>query len=103
MLDDPMEVAPYRDIPRKLFLGCSQMPYDESRAIDILRVQDLIHDLENYLEGRSEWFQMAQLDINNKDDWEFQENVLIAEHIAITRGLKMSDWVSLMISKKFFK
>ena len=37
--------------------------------------------------------------MDKKGDWEFQENVLIAEHAAITRHTEVSDWVSLMISK----
>ena len=40
---------------------------------------------------------------NNKGDWEFQENVLIAEHVAITRGTEISDWVWLMVSKQSFQ
>ena len=58
--------------------------------------------LESYLEGRSEWFRAAELDINRKSDWEFQENILIAEHTAITRGTDVSDWVILMVSKASF-
>ena len=35
----------------------------------------------------------------SKRDSGVQENVFIAEHIAITRGQEVADWVSLMISK----
>lgn len=99
-LYDPIEVAPYRDVPR-LLAGIAK------RCLDAVEqryetVHELIRDIENYIEGRSEWFEIASLDIGNKDDWEFQENVLIAEHIAITRGTEVSDWVSLMISKSSF-
>lgn len=101
VLYDPVDVAPYRDVPRmlsKMTLKCLN-PISEHRY---KTVDDLIHDLENYIEGRSEWFQTVELDINRKSDWEFQENVLIAEHIAITRGTEVSDWVSLMVSKESF-
>ena len=61
-----------------------------------------MRDIENYLEGRAEWFKIAELNIHRKEDWEFQEHVLIAEHTAITRHLEVSDWVNLMISKDSF-
>lgn len=99
-LMDPIEVAPYREVPRilsRIAMKCLA-PIDNRYHT----VQELIRDIENYIEGRSEWFQIAQLDIFNKSDWEFQENVLIAEHVAITRGTEVSDWVSLMISKSSF-
>lgn len=66
------------------------------------QVDQFIHDLESYIEGRAEWFLAAELAIEHKKDWEFQENVLIAEHMAITRSVDISDWVSLMISKASF-
>ncbi len=98
---DPIEVAPYRDVPRilsRVALKSLAVPLDHRYKT----VNELIHDVETYLEGRSEWFQIAELQINNKEDWEFQENVLIAEHAAITSGAEISDWVSLMISKASF-
>jgi serine/threonine protein kinase len=98
---DPIEIAPYRDVPKvlsRIVFKCLSTDLD----FRYHSVPDLLHDLESYIEGRSEWFQVAQLDILNKADWEFQENVLIAEHIAITRGPEVSDWVSLMISKSSF-
>lgn len=100
-LYDPLEVAPYRDVPRilsRISLKCLAVALDQRYST----VDDVIHDLETYLEGRSEWFQITELQISNKNDWEFQENVLIAEYTAITRGTEISDWVSLMISKDSF-
>lgn len=100
-LQDPIEIAPYRDVPRilsRIALKCLAVSLDQRYKM----VDELIHDLETYLEGRSEWFQIAELQVNNKEDWEFQENVLIAEHTAVTRGMDTSDWVSLMISKASF-
>lgn len=101
-LMDPSEVAPYRDVPRSLSLvvmKCLATSLEQRYQT----VDELIHDLENYIEGRSEWFQMAELNVAEKGDWEFQENVLIAEHVAITRDAELSDWVSLMISKASFQ
>ena len=79
-LHDPLVVAPYRDVPRvlaKIALKCLSTTVEERYH----SVDELIRDIENYIEGRAEWFHIATLDIHNKSDWEFQENVLIAEHI----------------------
>ncbi|MGK5594892.1 MAG: serine/threonine-protein kinase PknD [Parachlamydiaceae bacterium] len=100
-LQDPVEVAPYRDVPKILATIATRClatnPLQRYSYVD-----ELIRDLENYIEGRTEWFQIAKLDIHNKHDWEFQENILIAEHTAITRNTEISEWVSLMISKASF-
>lgn len=101
VLYDPSDIAPYRDIPRvlsRITLKClATDPHKRYQSVD-----ELIQDLENYIEGRSEWFQIAELNVHKKEDWEFQENILIAEHTAITRGTEISDWVNLMISKDSF-
>lgn len=101
-LPDPMQIAPYRDIPHTLaqvVQKCLSTALDQRYHT----VDELIHDIENYIEGRSDWFKIAELDSNRKTDWEFQENVFIAEHVAITRGTEISDWVNLMISKGSFQ
>ena len=98
---DPVEIAPYRDIPIILSRIATK-----SLSINLdLRYQtvdELIHDLETYLEGRSEWIQIAELSVSEKQDWEFQENVLIAEHTAVIRETEVSDWVNMMVSKASF-
>ena len=98
---DPVLVAPYRDVPRML----SRMTEKCLQSDPKLRYQtvdELIYEIENYLEGRSEWFHVADLDIKRKEDWEFQEHVLIAEHIAITRIIEEAEWVNLMIAQQSF-
>lgn len=101
VLLNPAEVAPYRDVPpmlSRIAMRCLSVdPYQRYKTVN-----EVLRDIENYIEGRSEWFLVAELDVNQKDNWEFQENVLIAEHVAITRGTETSDWVSLMISKDSF-
>lgn len=100
-LFDPAQIAPYRDVPPLLShvaLKClSAVTEERYQSVD-----ELIMDLENYIEGRSDWFQIAELSVQNKNDWEFQENILMAEHMAITRGTDISNWVILMISKASF-
>ncbi len=100
-LIDPIEAAPYRDIPHALnqiVKKCLQ-PMKELRY---KKVVDLIADLEGFIEGRPEWVPVQELKIDQKEDWEFQENVLLAKHIAITRSTEVMEWVSLMISKGSF-
>lgn len=98
-LVSPEIMAPYRDVPEVLCeaVKCC-LALDESWRYD--SVDELIASLENYLEGKSEWVQVKELDINTKDDWQFQENVLLTEHLALTRATETSEWVSLMISKE---
>ncbi len=101
-LIEPSEIAPYRDVPKSLSRVVRKALHP-SPMQRYLTVDDLIHDIENYIEGRSEWFQIAELDIKKKSDWEFQENVLLAEHIALTKNHDTTNWVSLMISKASFQ
>lgn len=101
VLRDPAAVAPYREVPRvlsRIVMKC----LDKDLEKRYKNMDELIVDLKNYIEGRAEWFQIATLDLKNKNDWEFQENVLIAEHIAITRSTEVADWVNLMVSKASF-
>jgi len=94
----PEVMAPYRDVPQVLTESCKRC-----LAVDVKAryssVDELIQSLENYLEGKSEWVVFKQLDIENKEDWLFQENILLTEHVAITRATDSSEWVSLNISK----
>lgn len=98
---DPAEVAPYREVPpmlSQIASKCLAFNVAERYA----NVNELIRDLEIFLEGRSEWLQSTSLDIDRKADWEFQEHVLIAKHVEITRHTEEADWVSLMISRLSF-
>lgn len=100
-LPDPIQAAPYRDIPPLLAhitTKCLAAKAEERYS----SINALIHDVENYLEGRSEWLHMANLDISNKRDWEFQEHIFLGEHMAITRHAEAPEWVNLMISKASF-
>ncbi len=98
----PPEVrAPYRDVPQALseIVKKSLSPNPEERY---QTSDELMIHIENYLEGRSEWFLANSLKLSEKADWEFQENVLLSEHTAISYSSEMADWYSLMISKESF-
>lgn len=100
-LVDPAEIAPYRDVPpllTRFVKKClSKDPHKRHQSVD-----ELVHEIENYLEGRSEWFQAAKLNIRLKTDWEFQENVLLTHNIAMGSESSSTDWVSLMVSRESF-
>ena len=98
---DPAEVAPYREVPPMLSQIASKcLAFHLKERYQT--VSELLHDLELFLEGRSEWLQTKVLDISNKGDWEFQENVLIAKNLEITRHAEETEWVNLMISRSSF-
>lgn len=100
-LIDPVEIAPWRDIPRHLAdiaKRCLRFAPEERYGT----VDEIIAELKSFLEGKPEWTPVASLDITNKSDWEFQENVLLAKHTAITKSPEVMEWVSLMISRASF-
>ena len=92
----PQEIAPYRDIPEQLAQMAKKCLAPKNARYQ--SVQELLRDLQNYSEGRPEWNLSATLDIEKKEDWEFQENILLAKHLAITRTPEVLEWVNLMIS-----
>lgn len=100
-LIDPLDRAPYRDIPLELARIAKKClsPDPEARYGS---VEDLLQDLENYIAGIGQWSFLEPLDVSNKHDWEFQENILVAKHIALTRSADLMEWVNIMLSKKGF-
>lgn len=98
---DPEEVAPYRDVPPRLSRIVKKC-LDTDPAKRYQTMESLINDLMSHMEGRSEWFESARMDIYQKKHWEFQENVMISKHIAITRATEAAEWVSIMVSKAAF-
>ncbi len=97
-LIDPIEAAPYRDIPPELAkAACRCLSFDKEARFS--RVVDLIDEIERYNKGLPEWMPAAVLDVHNKNDWEFQEHVMFARHFAIARKEGALEWVWMMISK----
>jgi len=95
------EIAPYRDIPPSLV----QIVKKALKVLPLERyetVEEIIFELQNYIEGRPDWVLASSLDIKEKNDWEFQANILLAKHIAITGITDVMEWVSLMVSKSSF-
>ena len=100
-LIDPIEMAPYRDIPHQLAHICNKC-LSKNVADRFKSVNELLLELKNYIEGRPEWIGTTRLDVKRKEDWQFQENILLAKHIAITRNLDVTEWAELMISHASF-
>lgn len=100
-LIDPIEMAPYRDIPHQLSEVCRRCL---ARSIKdrYKNVEELIREVKNYIEGKPLWVLSTELKSERKTDWIFQENVLLAKNIAITRILDVTEWAELMIAKNPF-
>ena len=100
-LPDPMELAPYRDISPKLVEVVKKMlaPKPEERYSSL---SEVIYELDAYIKGKPEWMLSHELHADEKNDWEFQENILLASQIAFGGTSEMSQWVNLMISKASF-
>ena len=100
-LISPIEMAPYRDIPHHLAQVCRKclayLPEERFQS-----VEELIREIKDYSEGRAEWTKSASLHPNRATDWQFQENILLSKHIAISRELDETDWGAFMISQKSF-
>ena len=98
---EPQEAAPYRDIPLQLSLIAKKCMHP-SPSKRMVSVHQIILDLEHYIEGRPEWIPTSSLSLKRFDDWEFQENVPLAKHMAISTISGDISWVLLMVSKESY-
>lgn len=101
VLKNPIEVAPYRDIPHPL-VNITQKCLAADPKERYLSMQELLEDLKNFVRGSSEWVEKAPLDFYNKDHWVFHENLLISRHQAISRRVDAFEWICMMISKPIY-
>ena len=62
-------------------------------------MNELIAALENYIEGKPDWIFQTELTAKDPIHWEFQENILLNQHVALRRSSDVMQWVMLMISK----
>lgn len=97
ILPNPREVAPYRDVPETL-ISVVKTCLAKNPEERFQSVEELIEVIENFLSGKPDWCSAGVLSLKKSEDWEFQENVFLAEHTAITRHTESFGWVHLMIS-----
>lgn len=100
-LIDPIEMAPHRDIPHQLAKVAQKCLFQEMDQ-RYASVDEIIEDLKKYIEGRPEWIPISPLDLDKTDDWQLEENVLLAKNIAISKNLDATSWAALKISKRAF-
>ncbi|MDE3055472.1 MAG: protein kinase [Verrucomicrobiota bacterium] len=100
-LIDPIEIAPYRDIPPELSALCKRClatsPEDRYSS-----VEQLIAELKHYIEGKPNWAYFSTLDVGKQEHWQYQEHILLAKQVAITRSLDRTEWALLMVSRDPF-
>lgn len=95
---DPQRISPDREITPQLvhiIVKCLEVP-----ARRYTTIQELIEDVTNYIQGKPEWTLSNQLHVKRLNDWEFQENILLTKHMAISRYAGTMEWVILMLSKE---
>lgn len=98
---DPEEMAPDRDIsPHLSNITKKCLAKDPKKRFQ--SIEELIKELENYTAGLPEWLDAGKLKVEDKDDWQFQENIALTKHMALTRGIETLEWVNLMVSKAQF-
>lgn len=94
----PEEIAPDREISPHLS-SIVQRCLQRNPKKRFQSLSELIREIENYIEGIPEWQKATRLSIAQKDDWQFQENIALTKHRALTRGIESIEWVNLMVSK----
>ena len=94
---DPRIAAPHRDIPEMLvrIIQRALQPCPERRYEN---AQQLVADLQTFLEGRSSWYLLNQFDICNAAHWDVQEHVFV-DRWPVEISLVQPCWVYWMISK----
>lgn len=98
-LINPIECAPYRDIPHQLSEICKKcLSFEKEKRYQ--KVEDLIHDIISFIEGRPEWIFATELKIEEKEHWAINENIFLPKHTAITDSTDLAEWVSLLLAKK---
>jgi len=98
---DPIEKKTNRDIPKKLSDICMKCLAKEKEK-RYQSVEDLIFDLKDFIDGKSQWILNANLDINKQNDWQFNENIYLAKYQAAFTNTEFSDWLRLMVCKLAF-
>lgn len=94
---DPRVAAPHRDIPEMLvrIIQRALQPRPERRYEN---AQQLVADLQIFLEGRSSWYLLTQFDVECAQHWDVQEHVYV-DRWPVEISLVQPSWVYWMVSK----
>ena len=95
---DPQLVAPDREITPNLARICLKCL--DSPGSRYNNMQELIADIQGYIQGKPEWSPAKKYQVRDANDWEFQENILLSKHMAVSRYAGMMEWAWLMLSKE---
>jgi len=99
--EDPQEMTPYREItPQLSRIAMKCLENNPNKRYK--NVQEIIKDVQRYIQGNPEWILLSNFHINRESDWQFQENILLAKHMAISRYAGVMEWVMLMLSKESY-
>jgi serine/threonine-protein kinase len=98
----PSITSPYRDVP-PLLAEITRIALEPSAQNRYHSVEDLIEQLSQYLDGRSQWHLLTEIDPQKSQDWIFQENILLNSYRAFSHHLMEPDWGILMISQEGFR
>ena len=97
----PIERAPQRGISKKLAdISLKCLSFEKTKRYK--KVDDLIKDIKDYIDGKPEWILNANLNPYEKSDWQFQENILLSKNIAISKNADIFEWITLMVTKLSF-
>lgn len=98
-LIDPIERAPERDIPPQLSEICKKC-LNFQPDLRYQKVEHIIQDLIDYIEGKPQWLLVSSLNVHLKNDWSINENVFLPKYTAIVQNSDLSEWVNLLIANK---
>jgi serine/threonine-protein kinase len=98
---DPIEAAPYREIPKGLAAAAMRC-LSPSASDRYERVELLIEEVKNYLEGKPEWVVSCRLDPKKRGDWLLEEHLHLGAKSAISQRLDDSAWATVKVSAQAF-
>ena len=98
-IPDPIQRAPYRDIPSQLAQIAKRCLAKHSKQ-RYESVNALIAEINDYIAGRPQWVPCRSLQIESTKDWMFRENLLLSKHLALTQDVL--EWAHFLIAKEHF-
>ncbi len=95
---DPRQAVPHRDIPETLVRIIQHALHPDPKA-RYQSSQQLVGDLQTFLEGRSSWYLLTQFDPAERSQWSIQENMFVDRWPVEISSMSRASWVLWMVSK----